>query len=406
MVEDNTRQDCNKYSSFAFTPDSELAYGNYQVSVIGVDIAGNSSEATIFDLNVSRNATSQTSKPKPEPGPQPKPKPQESTPSASLDSTPSATASATINISTAVEIIDEIIEVLGEVSNYATKVAQFAVQSLVARVQRLESPTPPPVPESLERPGEITAAVTDVTIQGTAVAAAGSVMSATVVSTVVVTQSMAPIYATTARVASALPLDVVKGLFLGLLQHLSNLSSVILGVSIRRKKNNTGVVFDSHTHKPVSGVFVVSFSPSGNLSSDFTDIQGRYKLRPRPDVYTLKASKKDYLFPSQIITVPATEVYAHIYQPEEKIEITDAATHISNISIPIDPKLKISNTQKLIKAGLHRFSYFLKKFRKPLTFGSLVVTGLAFFTHPTIYYLSAFALNSTVSFRFRSKKTV
>ncbi len=53
QISDTSKQTCNKYSPFSFTPTNPLDLGTYTVTLTGKDNAGNSSSETTFTLNIT-----------------------------------------------------------------------------------------------------------------------------------------------------------------------------------------------------------------------------------------------------------------------------------------------------------------------------------------------------------------
>lgn len=98
----------------------------------------------------------------------------------------------------------------------------------------------------------------------------------------------------------------------------------------------SGVVFDTVTSLPVSGVFVLLYSESGNLATDFSDRNGNYRIAPKPDTYILKAQDGGYVFPSAK-SQNELRNYSHVYVPGQPITVTTPDHIVSHYSIPLDP---------------------------------------------------------------------
>lgn len=407
-ITDNTVQTCNKYSNVDLTPTDPLAYGTYTVTITGKDKAGNETSSA-FELEISRNAFKAGGKiTTPSPGPVPSPAPTTtSTPSAAAESTPAAETSSSgiVAFLSTNEVVAQIVEAAEEIGTYTKDVVTYAIRNVVSFFTG-EDIEPPPVPKSLEKPGELASVVTDAAVTTSAVVATGSVASATITSAVVATNALAPLYASTARSVALLPLDVIKGLILGTVQYISNLSGLLFGITLRKKKAKSTVVFDGLTHKPVSGAFVVMFSKSGNLSSDFTDAKGRYSLKPRPDSYTIKVHKASYAYPSKLVTVPSSSSFTHIYLPGEEIEVKEPNTIIKDIAVPVDPKENLGPLRVRLTKLKNNTAHLMIKHHKSIFNTLLITTGLSLLTNPNIYYLASFCVTGIVYVVNRKKLKV
>jgi hypothetical protein len=202
---------------------------------------------------------------------------------------------------------------------------------------------------------------------------------------VVASEALLPIYAETSRPLAALPWDLLRTLIQKLGQTLSTFFGPIFGLR-RKKKATHGTVFDGATTKPVVGAYVVLYSKSGNLSSTFTDKYGSFAFAPSPDTYQLKAEKIDYLFPSTLVTVPMNADFARIYRNNEEITIATKEDKFPVFGIPIDPRMDLSRTRRLVKQLEHILSYLWVKAIFPLLIVGVIVTGLSYVRVHSAYY--------------------
>jgi hypothetical protein len=173
------------------------------------------------------------------------------------------------------------------------------------------------------------------------------------------------------------------------------------------KVEKRGIVFDGSNGKPIEAAYLIMYSPSGNLTSAFSDKYGKYSFEPKPDSYSLKANKINYIFPSQLVQVPSNYTYSHIYVNGEKIEIKAEGEKVYDMAIPLDPKVNLSIFNKLfIKIG-HIWNFTIGKFSVLLEILSLVSTGILAFFDPWWVYKVIFAALVTLyllQIIFRSKK--
>ncbi len=262
---------------------------------------------------------------------------------------------------------------------------------------------PLPVPQEIKGIGDTAAALTDFSFKVGEIGTIATGIYITAASAASASYILLPLYGSPGRSILNFPFDFIKLMFASAYQSLSAFIGLISGINIRKRRKNNGVVFNSLNHSPLAGAFVVSISPSGNLSTDCTDSLGRYMLEPRPDIYELKANKINYLYPSKIISDPTDTIFTHIYKPGEKIEIKTQGEKISGIALPMDPSIKLNAFNLFATKFLQKTRYILLKSKKILIPASFAITGLATLVHPTTYYLSIFGLNILLYLRTRSK---
>lgn len=141
---------------------------------------------------------------------------------------------------------------------------------------------------------------------------------------------------------------------------------------LKRRSKPWGTVYDAVTKQPIDPAVVSLINQSGReVGSAITDIDGRYGFLTSPGIYTLKAGKTHYRFPSQILAGKEfDEFYNQLYFGEL---ITVDETGVINRNIPLDPLgfdwneftknksqfLKISSRRELIQTWLFGVLYFL-----------------------------------------------
>jgi hypothetical protein len=120
----------------------------------------------------------------------------------------------------------------------------------------------------------------------------------------------------------------------------------------RKGKKTWGVVFESMTGEPVSGAYVLFYSKSGNLTTDFTDRRGRYFLEPAPDSYEVKVEADNYLFPAKKDLTGVVQ-FSNIYVKGQIILVNEKRKFM-RVAIPLD---------KLVAGWREKTSYYLAKIR-------------------------------------------
>jgi hypothetical protein len=253
-------------------------------------------------------------------------------------------------------------------------------------------------PATLKSTGDAAKTVTNVGTIATGTVAAGSLAVSAITATSAISSSLLPIYSLTARPLLAFPFDLAQGMFAGLTESFAGLFAPIFG--FRKRKSKRGVVFDGLSGMPLAGAYIIMFSESGNLKTCFTDQKGQYSVKLRPDNYSLKAEKFNYIFPSKLITVSMNAAFGHIYRPGEKIEIGSTGESIADIAVPMDPNTGVSALNKMFVKITDNFSLLTKKLSVPLAILSLVVSGIAAYSDAGYLYTIIF-LAITVLYMFQ-----
>lgn len=143
-------------------------------------------------------------------------------------------------------------------------------------------------------------------------------------------------------------------------------------LGLRRKSPPWGTVYDAVTKQPIDPAVVTVFNQAGQeVGSAITDIDGRYGFFLPPGIYTLKADKTHYRFPSQILAGrEADEFYGQLYFGEP---ITVSENNVVDRNIPLDPIgfdwnefiknkshfLKLSSRRELIQTWIFNTLYLV-----------------------------------------------
>jgi hypothetical protein len=210
-----------------------------------------------------------------------------------------------------------------------------------------------------------------------------------------VISGLLPVYSIASRSLLYFPFDFLLDFFKGFWQSIVAFFASLFGF-VYAKVDKRGIVFDAANGKPIEAAYLIMYSPSGNLISAFSDKYGKYSFEPRPDSYSLKANKINYIFPSQLVQVPSNYTYSHIYINGEKIEIKAEGEKVYDMAIPLDPKVNPSIFNKLfVKIG-HIWNFTIGKFSVLLEILSLVSTGILAFFDPWWVYNVIFAVLVTL----------
>lgn len=135
------------------------------------------------------------------------------------------------------------------------------------------------------------------------------------------------VYAKIGRSWGRFPLDFGTGVF--------NWLGSVVPLFMLRKKNGA-VVFEVVGNQPVAGAYVIFYSPSGNLKTDFTDKQGRYEVELRPDTYQLRVEAKGYDYPAKVRPAGLMR-YGRMYSAGEKVEVTGESDNSPKYAVPMSP---------------------------------------------------------------------
>jgi len=196
------------------------------------------------------------------------------------------------------------------------------------------------------------------------------IMNATIDNVVVqevndVVQEPVAIVATVASVASVATVGATGAAGVGLLTYLQFLFTQPIMLLTKRKRQNWGIIYNSITKQPLDLAIIRLFEVGTNrlVTTRVTDRQGRYQFLVKPGKYTIKVSKKEYKFPSEVIPQliglhiaggASAQIDESIVDGEYQnlynggiIEIKPEDNGIINRAIPVDPDKKLE-TDKVI----------------------------------------------------------
>ncbi len=251
---------------------------------------------------------------------------------------------------------------------------------LSASVSDVRLTLPMPISETIKRQIQAPVDASYITKAG----AAAVVVNTTIVNIAglliiskVIVGSLLQIYQVTARSILRMPFDYLSSLiqYIGL-RTIALLSPLF--PSLSRRHIELGIVFDAITLKPIAIAYVLLFSKSGNLKTDFTDEQGKFSFTDViPDDYSMRSERVGYIFPSTLITTPKTIDFDHVYLQGENVPVSKENNPLDKIVLPMDPKSGASAWTKT--------KHQLSKLRIPAYGLSFVITGVAIATNPSMF---------------------
>ncbi|MCC7469871.1 MAG: hypothetical protein IT284_01910 [Bacteroidetes bacterium] len=157
---------------------------------------------------------------------------------------------------------------------------------------------------------------------------------------------------------------------------------------LRKKKHPWGTVYDAITKQPLDPAYVELIQNGKVVATSITDIDGRYGFIAEAGIYTLRARKDNYIFPSEKLRgVEKDNVYDHIYHGEE-IEVKESGELILK-NIPLDPigfnwnEYEKSNNPKLLSYWSKRDNLFIRISNFLFAVG-FILAILSVVTEPTI----------------------
>ncbi|MCX6712084.1 MAG: carboxypeptidase-like regulatory domain-containing protein, partial [Candidatus Vogelbacteria bacterium] len=208
-------------------------------------------------------------------------------------------------------------------------------------------------------------------------------------------------------ISPIVPIAVATGLAISFLPSLYDLLVIlgqIFGYFFGRRKNENpwGTVYDSVTKQPLDPVYLTVAQDGKEISTAITDIDGRFSFFLPAGVYTIKANKTHYRFPSErLLGKTNDELYDHLYFGDQ---FTTNGEAIINLNIPMDPLDFDWNEFAKTKTNFFEFYnrrhlWFSRIYK--LVFGSgLLLSIYAFLMSPSwwnmvvlVLYLGLIAIN-------------
>ncbi len=131
------------------------------------------------------------------------------------------------------------------------------------------------------------------------------------------------------------------------------LNGLLALVGLRKRRPPWGVVYDAVTKRPIDPALVTVWQGERQVASAITDLDGRYGFILPTGVYTIRAGKNHYRFPSQVLAGRShDEVYDNLYFGGP-VEAEPVAPITRNI--PLDPLNFDWNEYVKRRADLFRF---------------------------------------------------
>lgn len=142
-------------------------------------------------------------------------------------------------------------------------------------------------------------------------------------------------------------------------------SSILSWLGLKKRSKSWGTVFDSVTKHPIDPALVTLVDDKGQeVKEAITDLDGRYGFMVGPGIYTIKAQKTNYQFPSNSMKGIFSDVlYDNLYFGEKII--IGSLGEVINKNIPMDPIGKDWNQIAKEKVGnvvfFSNFDMFLSR---------------------------------------------
>jgi hypothetical protein len=191
------------------------------------------------------------------------------------------------------------------------------------------------------------------------------------------------IYTNTSRSLINFPIDFLRDFV--------RWTSSFFGFYWYKRPKNEGAIFNSVTNRGIAGAYVIFYSESGNLKTDFTDKRGHYSIIPKPDNYKVRVESTTYIFPSKIVTTASTPYFTHVYLPGEILKV-EVEKQISDLSVAMDPA-KINSFFKFLIAKInHSLTFVFEKLGIILSTIGIAICGFAMFYDPTTLNVTVFAV--------------
>ncbi len=143
---------------------------------------------------------------------------------------------------------------------------------------------------------------------------------------------------------------------------------VIWALIKKKKRNYWGVVYDSHTKKPLARVLVkITNTLSGKVYRTISDSEGKYGFFVEQGTYGLSAKKLDYLFPSKYLQQHPKRGYPHSNTGAVVEVKSDRKTYLN---VPLDDK---NPAAKKIKNNLYHLALTILIVNSVLNFLSILI---------------------------------
>jgi len=165
---------------------------------------------------------------------------------------------------------------------------------------------------------------------------------------------------------------------------------------LRKRNRPWGTVYDSITKQPLDPAYVTLSNQNGEeIATSITDIDGRYGFLVAPGIYTLKAQKTNYVFPSEKLKGKTSdELYPNLYFGEQ-IELKEKEGIVAR-NIPMDSvNFDWNEFAKKDHKVMHMYSKFdpiLVRISDVFFYVGLVVSIFAFYVLPAPYNTIIFVL--------------
>ncbi|MBN1619066.1 carboxypeptidase regulatory-like domain-containing protein [Candidatus Dojkabacteria bacterium] len=156
-------------------------------------------------------------------------------------------------------------------------------------------------------------------------------------------------------------------------------------------KRKYGIVYDSYSKTPIMNAVIRLYSKDGKLeSTQVTDLQGVFEMKPTKGEYRIDVAQKDHIFPSQLAPLKIDGDKSNLYYGKTIIQKNDSRS--LEINIPMDPrddKGKVGSIEKFKTRAVSTFTLMNPIF---IVIGALVPLILWGLDFAAVFYTIGFAI--------------
>ena len=161
---------------------------------------------------------------------------------------------------------------------------------------------------------------------------------------------------------------------------------VTIPLSLKKRREPWGVVFDSTTGQPIKSAIVRVFAREFDKlkESQVTDSFGRFGFLLDIGDYYIHVTKPGYVFPSSLITANVLKGFTNIYRGAI-INVKEKTEGAININVPIDPERKNLSRAQLARIRiLNYISMIIERLNTPLLIVGTLLSWLSLVVTPKL----------------------
>jgi len=157
-------------------------------------------------------------------------------------------------------------------------------------------------------------------------------------------------------------------------------------LTLKKRKEPWGVVFDSTTGQPIKSAIVRLFAREFDKlkETQITDAFGRFGFLVEPGEYYIHVTKPGFVFPSSLITANVIKGFQNIYR-DAILTVKEKMEAAININIPLDPERKqLTRAQLLRIKTLNLISMIIESLNKPLLIAGTFLSWVSLVVTPKL----------------------